>query len=78
MKLSAEERQKILKEMQLVMLLFNTKRWAARYRISARQVKRLRAEAREHLAPKGLFQVHIVVSNDLSSETPAGSEVKAA
>ena len=78
-KLPADDRRKILREMQLVMLLFNTKRWAERYRISARQVKRLRVEARELLmAPKGPFHVQIVVSNDVSSDAPAGPKVKAA
>jgi hypothetical protein len=78
-KLSPDDRCEILKEMQLVDLLFNTKRWADRFRISERQVKRLRAEARELLmAPKGPLHVRIVVSNDLISEPPAGSKVNAA
>jgi hypothetical protein len=65
--------------MQLVTLLFNPKRWAERYRISPRQVKRLRAEVRERLvAPKGPFHVQIVVSNNLNSGQPAAPKVKTA
>lgn len=53
MRLTPEQRAAILAEMRLAEL-FNTKRWAERYQISPRQVKQLRALARDPLyAPKG-------------------------
>ena len=51
MKLTSNQRREILSEMQLA-TLFNTKAWVRRFSISPRQVKRLRAEARELLARK--------------------------
>jgi hypothetical protein len=48
--LTPKERDDILREMLLDAALFNEKAWVRRYRISARQVQLLRAEARETLA----------------------------
>jgi hypothetical protein len=73
MKLSSERRAVLLSEMQLA-TQFNTKAWCRRFGISPRQVKRLRAEAREllaELALKGPVQCHVVVFNSGGSKRPA-------
>lgn len=49
MKLSRDDRRAIINEMVLSEL-FSEKAWARRYGISARTVKRLRAQARELIA----------------------------
>ena len=56
MKLRPEERRAIINEMVLSEL-FSEKSWVKRYGISARTVKRLRAEAREMIeinAPRNI------------------------
>ncbi len=68
MKLSPERRRAILDEMVLAEL-FSEKAWCRRYQISARTVKRLRAEARELLARQlaaqnGPFNVVVMALNN--------------
>jgi DNA-directed RNA polymerase specialized sigma24 family protein len=62
MKLKPDQRRAILNEM-ILSELFSEKAWARRYGISARTVKRLRAEARERLAQSVPQNISVTLFN---------------
>jgi hypothetical protein len=67
MKLKPDQRRAILNEM-ILSELFSEKAWARRYGISARTVKRLRAEARDRMALNVPENIQVTLFNAGSRE----------